>query len=537
MVQNAIILFSNKLKTVQRDNYILLSRKYRPTNFANLKGQDILVKSLSFAILNNKLAQSYLLTGIRGIGKTTTARIIAKTINCTNLQNNNKIPKACDECSNCKASIASSHPDIIEIDAASRTGVDDIRVIIENAEYKPMQGDYKVFIIDEVHMLSKSAFNALLKLLEEPPNHCLFIFATTEVHKIPLTIISRCQRFDLLRFTIEDLEKLLLDICEKESINYALDAIKTLCIKADGSARDALSLLDQARILMGNNSEQIITKEMVDKMVSAVNQSLIVEFLEKIIAKDSTSSLGILEDFYKTNADFVVFIRDFLSLLGYVAKKLAIKDYSAPTFYSYEGKISELSSKVDMTFAQIAWQLSYKTQTELKHSSNQLEHIQMLALKLIYLISSKSGVSFEFDVNKETHANIIQDSREVFEVAKSSVPKNSKNFSFDGFLKYLHERSEMDLYYTLFNKAEIFRVSDNLWHIKVLKSNSKIDNELKSRLNSWSAGKIEIKLEYVDNLISHKEHLKDKISSNEAFVKLSKNFADVQITDILMRPN
>ncbi len=460
---------------MQGNNYILLSRKYRPTSFSNLKGQEILVESLSYAILNNRIAQSYLLTGIRGIGKTTTARIIARTINCTNLQTNNKIPQSCDECMNCKASINSSHPDIIEIDAASRTGVDDIRVIIENAEYKPMQGQFKVFIIDEVHMLSKSAFNALLKLLEEPPAHCVFIFATTEVHKIPLTIISRCQRFDLARFAPSELEKLLIEICEKENIKYLDSAIKILSIKADGSARDALSLLDQGRVLSGNKKDEEITSEIVNQMISAVDQILIVAFLEKIIGGDSKAALQILSDFYKTHSDFNIFISDFLSLLGYIAKKLAINDYSSHLFYSHEPKILIMANEIDMTFAQIAWQLTYKTQTELKHSLNQLEHMQMLALKLIYVLSSRNGGEEIFAKKQETLNNVSQDARAIFDSVKPAA--SPVDFTFDGFLKFLHQNSEMNLYYVLFNKAEFSSSENNIWHIKLMNSEAKIEAE------------------------------------------------------------
>ena len=369
------------------NNYRLLSRKYRPGNLSELRGQDVLVKTLSYAISNNKLAQSYLLTGIRGIGKTTTARIIAKTINCTDLKTENGVPAACENCANCKGANTASHPDIIEIDAASRTGVDDVRIIIENAEYKPLLGRYKVFIIDEVHMLSKNAFNALLKLLEEPTEHTLFIFATTEVHKIPLTVISRCQRFDLVRFKLEALEDLLKNICKLENINCSDEATKLIAIKADGSARDALSLLDQAKILAGNEPE--IGKNLVNKMLSAVDHIVIIDFLRQIIAKDSSSVLKILTEFHATNSDFAIFVAELLSLLAYIAKKLSIPNYSSHEFYSNEQDVAELASKVDMTFAQIAWQLCYKTQTELKSTSNQLEHIEMLALKLIYVISQR----------------------------------------------------------------------------------------------------------------------------------------------------
>ena len=226
--------------------YTVLATKYRPAGFDDLRGQDVLVRTLRNAVTLNRIANAFILTGIRGVGKTTTARIIARALNCTGGEN----PAApsvnpCGVCDNCVSIRASRHPDILEMDAASRTGVDDIREIIDMAAYAPSSARYKVFIIDEVHMLSKSAFNALLKTLEEPPSHVKFIFATTEIRKVPVTVLSRCQRFDLKRLTREELQSHLAYVCTQEGREIGEDALRLLATAAEGSARDALSLLDQ----------------------------------------------------------------------------------------------------------------------------------------------------------------------------------------------------------------------------------------------------------------------------------------------------
>ncbi|WP_108783935.1 DNA polymerase III subunit gamma/tau [Wolbachia endosymbiont of Bemisia tabaci] len=268
------------------NQYIPFARKYRPSSFAELHGQEVLVKVLSYTILNNRLAGGYLLTGIRGVGKTTSARIIAKAVNCSALITQGNDIKTCEQCVNCVSFNNHNHSDIIEIDAASKTSVDDIRRIIESAEYKPLQGKYKIFIIDEVHMLSKGAFNALLKTLEEPPPHVIFIFATTEVQKIPATIISRCQRYDLKRLSFEEIFKLLEYIVKEESLKTDIEALRVIAYKSDGSARDAVSILDQAASLSAK-SDSMITRQAINQMLGLVDNNVILEFSEYIVNRDT----------------------------------------------------------------------------------------------------------------------------------------------------------------------------------------------------------------------------------------------------------
>ena len=248
-----------------KDNqYVVLARKYRPQSFNDLLGQDALVQTLTNAIKNNRLHHAYILTGIRGVGKTTTARLIARALNCTGLDGNGgPTIHPCGVCENCKAIAADRHIDVLELDAASRTGVDDIREILDGVRYKPTNARYKIYIIDEVHMLSKNAFNALLKTLEEPPAHVKFIFATTEIRKVPVTVLSRCQRFDLQRLTIEDLMKLFNKIVAAENLKADNEALHIIAKAADGSARDGLSLLDQAISLGAGVVKTDVVKEMI----------------------------------------------------------------------------------------------------------------------------------------------------------------------------------------------------------------------------------------------------------------------------------
>ena len=273
-----------------KDNqYLVLARKYRPQNFDDLIGQDALVQTFTNAIKNNRLHHAYVLNGIRGIGKTTTARIMAKALNCTGLDGKGG-PTAhpCGVCENCRAIAEDRHIDVMELDAASRTGVDDMREILDGVRYKPTVGRYKVYIIDEVHMLSKSAFNALLKTLEEPPSHVKFIFATTEIRKIPVTVLSRCQRFDLQRLSTDNLMGLFHKIEGKEGFSADEEALEIIAKAADGSARDGLSLLDQAISIGAGNVKTYIVKNMIGladrTQTFSLFENLLEGSLDKVVA-------------------------------------------------------------------------------------------------------------------------------------------------------------------------------------------------------------------------------------------------------------
>jgi DNA polymerase-3 subunit gamma/tau len=396
---------------VQNKPYIVFARKYRPASFLHLQGQDVLVKVLNTSIKNQRLAHAYLLTGIRGVGKTTSARIIAKTINCTAPKEEQNILIPCEACSNCVGIAQAGHPDIIEMDAASRTGVDDVREIIDGAQYKPLMAKYKVFIIDEVHMLSKNAFNALLKLLEEPPAHVIFIFATTEVSKIPVTIISRCQRFDLKRLEEEELLKLLTKICTQENIKFEEEALKIIALKADGSARDSLSLLDQATSLAFSGADSVITTEIVANMVGATNLKIAVEFTEAIFNRDVKQAVYFINEAYATGIDLVIFTENVLDYIATLTKAKTIDGYRSKVFASYMLTSKQLIEKANVAWLTLVWQLFIKGLFEVKTSYNMLHSLEMLAIKAIYASNIPSPKELiEQIISKEQNEQLLESS-------------------------------------------------------------------------------------------------------------------------------
>lgn len=373
------------------NTYITFARKYRPSNFLELCGQEVLTKTLNYSILNNRISHSYLLTGTRGIGKTTSARIIAKTINCSEpkIEDNNVIP--CTSCTNCLSLQNEQHPDIIEIDAASRTGVNDIRNIIQSSEYIPLIGKYKVFIIDEVHMLSKSAFNALLKLLEEPPPHVIFIFATTEVHKIPITVISRCQRYDLKRFTVHGILELLKAVAQKENIDFDQESLNIIAIKSEGSARDALSMLDQVNNL-ALQEESKVTTAMVNRMLGRVDTQTIITLFSNIVKGQTKQALSLLNDIYLDSANLISVIEAICDLIAYLSKSAALaietkeehNNEQHLIYKEFSNQIIDLHSYTNLSRLSILWQIFSKSIQEVKIAHNQLVTMEMVIIKAIY---------------------------------------------------------------------------------------------------------------------------------------------------------
>ena len=299
----------------------MLARKYRPQTLDDLKGQDALVRTLRNALASGRLAHAFVLTGVRGVGKTTTARIIAKGLNCIGPDGTGgPTVTPCGVCDACRSITEDRHVDVMEMDAASRTGVDDIREIIEGVRYKPVSARYKVYIIDEVHMLSRNAFNALLKTLEEPPEHVKFIFATTEIRKVPVTVLSRCQRFDLRRFDISELMTLFGTICGKEGVAADEEALALISRAADGSARDGLSILDQAMALADGK----ITASQVQDMLGLADRALVFDLFESMMGGKIAEALEIVRSTYASGADPVVVLQDLLDLTHLITRlKLA----------------------------------------------------------------------------------------------------------------------------------------------------------------------------------------------------------------------
>ena len=363
---------------------IILPLKYRPKNFEELIGQESMVLSLKSALKKNKLHNAYILTGIRGVGKTTTARIISKAINCNKhfehgVQQNNEVYCECDDITK------SNHIDVLEMDAASKTGVDDIRDLLESSKYHPSVAKYKVFIIDEAHMLSKQAFNALLKTLEEPPDHLKFILATTEIKKIPITILSRCQRFDLKRIKIEEMIKYLTDISNKENIKIDNNAIQLIAKSSEGSVRDALSILDQANII--NIEKDNISAENIRKMLGLADKDKLLKLITNIIDGNEKTSSLVLDEIFDYGSDPQLVLENLLELVYLISREQTLGNISSDLSISEnESKqICELSKKIDLTYTSILWHYLLKGIEDLKLFPDSFIALQMLTTRLCRL--------------------------------------------------------------------------------------------------------------------------------------------------------
>ena len=349
---------------VMKNQSKILALKYRPSNFQDLIGQEYLVDTIQKSIELNKIPNAYIFTGIRGVGKTTTARIVAKMLNCT-VFDNNKNPDL-DNCEQAKAITEDRHPDVIEIDAASNTSVENARDIIENVKYNPVLGKYKVYIVDEVHMLSKSAFNALLKTLEEPPPHSKFIFATTEISKVPITILSRCQRFDLRRVDKRTLLNFLEGIAEKEAISISKDALNLIVKASEGSVRDSLSILDQANVF---KSQKEITVEEIINMLGFAKQTDLYELSKHILNNNLPKLIAMLDEMYQRGSETSKILEDMMNIINWSCKLKINKELLNDEFLTEEDKnFASYIIQFDQGKLNIFWQSLMKGYDEIKIS-------------------------------------------------------------------------------------------------------------------------------------------------------------------------
>ena len=452
----------------EKIEYKVLARKYRPQTFADLIGQETLVQILTNAIITNRIANAYLLTGVRGVGKTTTARLIAMSLNCENKKDDSCEP--CGTCDSCKSIRSDHNLDVIEMDAASKTGVDDVREIIDNVKYKPVNCKFKIFIIDEVHMLSKSAFNALLKTLEEPPEHVKFIFATTEVKKIPVTILSRCQRFDLKRVESKDLIQHLKRISDLEKVKVDEDAISLLVRAGDGSVRDSLSLLDQAII----NTDTSVSAETVEKMLGLADRGKIYELLGHIAKGQASESLDLFRNLYNSGADILMIFEELLNVIHSITQiKISPNiqnDISIPELERVKG--SEFATQLSMNSLSLMWQVLFKGFQELQNGFHLFQHGEMIIVRLIFITNSpqpeepnKKNSSNKIDQPKlDTSDNKVKKKIEIESNTNnidSPVKSESENTSaiqisnFRQFVDFFYMKREALLHAQLYNSVKL----------------------------------------------------------------------------------
>ena len=365
--------------------YRVLARKYRPSDFTGLIGQEALVRTLSNAFASGRIAHAFMLTGVRGVGKTTTARIIARALSCIGPDGKRDQPTIhpCGVCDPCVTIAESRNIDVQEMDAASRTGIDDVREIIEGVRYAPASARYKVYIIDEVHMLSKQAFNGLLKTLEEPPPHVKFIFATTEIRKVPVTVLSRCQRFDLRRIDSAELAAYLAGIAQKENVKIEDSALALIARAAEGSARDALSLLDQS---MAHGEGDAIKSDTIREMLGLADRGRVLDLFEKVMGGQIAQALTDLKGLYDSGADPLALMQDLLEITHFLTRVKVAP--SAQGFFdggSGEAKrAGELAAKLSVASLTRAWQMLLKGLFEVRDATRPILACEMALIRLAY---------------------------------------------------------------------------------------------------------------------------------------------------------
>tara|TARA_Y100000590_G_C15744247_1_gene1021411 strand:- start:105 stop:1811 length:1707 start_codon:yes stop_codon:yes gene_type:complete len=457
-----------KTNTNQKE-YTILARKYRPKLFSELIGQETLVETLTNAIKLNRVSHAYLLTGVRGVGKTTTARLIARALNCESLEKN--LYEPCGVCDSCKSIIEERNMDIIEMDAASQTGVENIRSIIDNVKYKPSSSKYKIYIIDEVHMLSISSFNALLKTLEEPPPHVKFLFATTVVRKIPITILSRCQRFDLHRINNEKLIDHLQYIAKKENIQITKDALALIVRAADGSVRDGLSLLDQA---ITNTQEKIDINKLI-KIMGLADRGKIFDLLDHIFKGEAENSLILYKNLYDQGADSVMIFDEMLQITHFITQIKILPSILESSYIPEleKTKGSEMAKKLNMSSLGMFWQVLFRGYQELLVTKHIYQTSEMIILRLIYLSNTPPPADLIKKIENQDQKdnsneimtnNLSKNNLNNFETTQKNKEENiiennsniiKKIYSFRELVELFHKYREGVIYTQLYNNVKL----------------------------------------------------------------------------------
>ena len=546
----------------------ILALKYRPQEFKDLIGQEVMAQTITNAIKLNKTPNAYLLTGIRGVGKTTTARLIAKALNCTKDFTKGEKCKTGEYC-HCAEIISSNHMDILEMDAASKTGIDDVRELIENSKYSPTSAKFKIFIIDEVHMLSKQAFNGLLKTLEEPPPSLKFILATTEVRKIPVTILSRCQRFDLKRVSVEQLCKHLKIIADKEKGKISEDAIKLIARTSEGSVRDSISLLDRALISQSINEGKQIEEPDVRQMLGLADKSKIISLFKEVLSGNEKDALKFLHELFNDGLDAKNFLNDILEVLYLFSRRISLgpieKDMSISE--AEVQMVDQYSKNIDMQDIGLFWQLTIKTIDDLRIVGNENLTLEMYIMQLVHLKNIDARKETQnLETNQQTEESLVGKKIDD-KPLETNIPNQVKNqlkstdqiktnpvknllkdnqsakieiTSFQDLIDQANKEKEIELKYDLERNVKL--VSFNKGTIDISfneKLNKNFIKNLTEKLLLWTGERWIISLsKNADAKSIYEKNLEDKSNKVEEFKKskiaqdIQKAFPDAKLIDL-----
>ena len=534
------------------NNSKVLALKYRPQVFKDLIGQNIIVETIEKSISQNKIPNAFLFTGIRGVGKTTIARILAKSLNCGNSEKNNCLK---NKCKNCDEISESRHIDVLEMDAASKTGVDDVRDLIEFSRYGPTSSKFKIFIIDEVHMLSKQAFNALLKTLEEPPAYLKFIFATTEVNKIPVTVLSRCQRFDLSRIKSEELSEFLAKVAEMEKIDINQDVISLISKISEGSVRDALSLLDRISLTNDESQKGTISLESAREIFGYFDKEFTINLIEKIFDGDEDKTLDLYRQIYQKGIEPKIFLNGFLEIIYYIKnfKNLERVSFSTDLTENNFTKIKEMSEKLDAHTLLLFWQFTIETMDEVNIVNDPNLSVEMFLIRLLYLKGNQTKTDNPAPNQNNKIDNNFEKKKIVVNQLKSSSQEKQKKIleenksrnnleikSFNDLVDICNSKKEVELKYELETNVNLINFKNGYIEIS-FNENLKKDfvKILSSKLYEWTNTRWIISLsqnkgqETIKKTSEgeKKNNLKD-FEQTDMFNNIKKSFPDAELIDV-----
>ena len=548
----------------------ILALKHRPKIFKDVIGQEIIAETILNGIKIGKTPNAYLLTGIRGVGKTTTARLIAKALNCTSNNNENNLCDKNKPCKHCEEIDNSNHIDVLEMDAASKTGIDDIRELIENAKYNPTSAKFKIFIIDEVHMLSKQAFNGMLKTLEEPPEKLKFILATTEVRKIPVTILSRCQRFDLRRVNFDTIFNHLKKILNTEKGKISDEALTLLAKASEGSVRDALSLLDRALVYQSLNPENILNDKDVRKMLGLVDKTKLMDLLKYVFSGNESNALKLLKELVDEGLDPKNFLNDILELIYLFTRRLSLGPINKELFLSDSElkKIDDICEGLNIQDLGIFWQLTLKTIEDLSIVSNENVTLEMYLIQLMHIKQIENKLDetddrliksinnnekkkkIDLDTQNPKKISVIKDQIKNIDQIKTltkNEPINKTTFSpllkinsFNELISIVDKYKEIELKYDLERNVKLSKFEDGKIEMNFNENlNKNFIKKLSQNLFKWTGKRWIISLSKDKNLktfhevkIDQKNKILNKEKESIVFKEITSIFPDADLKEV-----